>query len=106
VGSAGAGMVSGYLTPIPAEWQTALGGTAAAGQCCIPITIRTSSGPSPSVFTPPPAALSGSVAAKQLIGYPLDRPLPAQFNLATYIPGAVIPAGFRSVLFVGSLGSN
>lgn len=109
-GSAGAGMVSGYLMPIPTEWQAALGGTAAAGQCCIPITRRTSSGPSLSVFTPPAGAVLSTVTATQLLGYPLTDGQPtlpsSTFHLATFIPGGVIPTGFRSVLFIGKYGTS
>ncbi|WP_297636489.1 hypothetical protein [Caldilinea sp.] len=40
-----AGVVAGYMTIIPEEWQASLGGPALTGQCCIPIISRTSAGP-------------------------------------------------------------
>jgi hypothetical protein len=109
IGSARAGMVSGYMTPIPSEWQSALGGPALTGQCCIPIISRTSFGPSATVFDP--AALSNQSKAVQVVGYPnehqtlggyYDTDLSHAFLMATSIGGLIFPSGTRSVLFFGA----
>ena len=52
VGTQGAGLVAGYMTPIPSEWQAALGDTYLTGQADIPIISRTSSGPAAFGFNP------------------------------------------------------
>jgi hypothetical protein len=109
IGSARAGMVSGYMTPIPPEWQTAFGGPALTGQCCIPIISRTSFGPSATVFDP--SSLSNQSKAVQVVGYPnehqtlggyYDTDLSHAFLMATSIGGLVFPPGTRSVLFFGA----
>jgi hypothetical protein len=109
IGSARTGMVSGYMTPIPSEWQAALGGPALTGQCCIPIISRTSLGPSATVFDP--SSLASQSNAVQLVGYPIDHPtlgtyegtdLAKPFLMATAMGGLVFPSGTRSVLFFGT----
>jgi hypothetical protein len=108
VGSAGAGMVSGWMAPIPSEWQSALGGPALTGQCCIPIISRTSLGPSATVFDP--SNLPNQSNAKQVLGYPHDHPtlgtyestnLSNLFLKATAMGGVIFPPGTSSVLFIG-----
>jgi hypothetical protein len=108
VGSAGAGMVSGWMTPIPSEWQSALGGPALTGQCCIPIISRTSLGPSATVFDP--SNLAKQSDAKQVLGYPHDHPtlgtyedtdLSHLFLKSTAMGGMIFPGGTSSVLFIG-----
>lgn len=100
--------VSGYMTLIPAEWQSALGGPALVGNCCLAIASVQSNGPSVSVFDPANIA-SGS--AKVLVGYPLGQQLGpgeatqnALYNLTTKVRGVVFPTGTRSVLFFGRHG--
>ncbi len=111
VGKTPAGFVSGYMTPIPDEWQPALGGAALTGQCCIPIISRTSYGPSASVFSPAQVGKSSTTPATWVLGYPADHPAlgrcessQTQFNCATVIGGVVFPAGTGSVLFFGRRG--
>jgi hypothetical protein len=108
VGSAGAGMVSGWMTAIPSEWQSALGGPALTGQCCIPIISRTSLGPSATVFDP--SNLSQQSGATQVLGYPHDHPtlgtyedtdLSHLFLKSTAMGGMIFPGGTSSVLFIG-----
>lgn len=111
VGSARAGFVSGYMTPIPGEWQTALGGPALTGQCCLSIISRTSLGPAASVFAPTDVGVKNPVPAKAVLGYPitnatlgaLDQQNP-DFNGTTTMAGVVFPGGTRSVLFFGRHG--
>jgi hypothetical protein len=105
-----AGIVSGYMTTIPAEWRAALGGPALTGQCCIPIISRTSAGPAVSVFDPGDVGSTNPVSATALLYYPLDHPLAEvdtqndYFNLATQIVGVTFPPGTRSLLFFGRQG--
>jgi hypothetical protein len=107
VGNIGAGYVSGYMTPVPSEWQSALGGTAVTGNCCLSIISRTSSGPALSAFYPEDLGVKSPVPATPLVYYPLSNPLAVEttqnslFNLCTEIKGVVFPGGTRSVLFVG-----
>jgi hypothetical protein len=99
----------GYMTLSPGEWQSALGGVALAGNCCLPITSVQSNGPSATVFDPSKlAANSGSV---RVVGYPIGSPLGPGittqnnlFNLTTAVTGVVFPKGTRSVLFFGRQG--
>lgn len=44
VGTLNPGFYAGYFSAIPSAWQSALGGDLLIGQCCIPITGRTSFG--------------------------------------------------------------
>jgi len=113
VGTTRPGLVAGYMTPIPAEWQTALGGPALTGQCCIPIITRTSFGPSASVFNPADLGLRDPVPATMLVGYPEDHPElgPCDagslvFNCTSAVAGVVFPPGTRSVLFFGRHGQG
>lgn len=102
------GFTSGYLAAIPAEWQAAFGGTMLAGNCCLSIISRTSSGPSVSVYTP-----GAEGAAKMLLGYPIDHQTlgtctsaTGLFNCASAATGVVFVPGTRSVLFIGTLGQG
>ena len=58
VGTIGARFVSGYMTAIPPEWQTALGGKALTGGCCNPPNLGATNiagmpwGPAAFVFNP------------------------------------------------------
>lgn len=105
-----AGVVAGYMTTIPEEWQTHLGGPALTGQCCIPIISRTSAGPAASVFDPEDVGRRNPVPATPLLHYPLEHPLAPEdaqnnlFNLTTQIVGMAFPPGSRSLLFVGRHG--
>ena len=118
------GFVSGYMTLVPSEWQSLLGGPALTGNCCLNVISEQSSGPSLSVFDP--ASLSGAAAVNstELVGYPIQNPLAAYnstftqstasdggtvangnyFNGTTRVTGVVFPPGTRSVLFFGKQG--
>ncbi|MBX7135011.1 MAG: Ig-like domain-containing protein [Fimbriimonadaceae bacterium] len=52
VGTMGGGMVGGYMTPVPSEWQSSLGAPYLTGQAAISILGRTSAGPSAFGFDP------------------------------------------------------
>lgn len=114
-----AGFLNGWMAPIPNEWQTALHGTVASGNCCLSIIDRTSRGPA--AFAWDPARLTSvgtTVSATPLLYYPSNHPTLGQWsglppNNTTifwnnsgngYRSGGVIPNGVRSILFFGSQG--
>jgi hypothetical protein len=107
------GFVSGYMAPIPAEWQPRLGGPAFTGFCCASIISRTSLGPALSVFNPDDLGVKEPVPATEVLGYPVDRPGLGTwergnttdhriYNMGTEVRGVVFPSGSRSVLFFGT----
>ncbi len=105
------GFVSGYMAPVPAEWQSVLGGPALTGNCCLAIASAQSNGPSVSTFDPSALATGTEAASTLLVGYPIGQPLgPGEttqnplYNLTTQIRGVVFPPGTRSVLFFGRHG--
>lgn len=107
-----AGMVAGYMTPIPTEWREAFGGPALTGQCCVNIIGRSSAGPAASVFDPGDLGAIDPVEAQMLLGYPLEHALAEPesqnpwFNLTTRIVSLAFPPGSRSLLFIGRHGTG
>jgi hypothetical protein len=113
VGSDYPGYVSIYMTQVPTEWQSLLGGPALTGGCCLSITSLHSNGPAVSVFDPARVDGGSSAPATALVGYPLGSELGGgyatkndYFNLATKIKGIAFPTGTRSVLFFGRQGTG
>jgi hypothetical protein len=112
VGTLGAGVVAGYMTTVPPEWQSLLGGPALTGQCCIPIISRSSYGPAAFVFDPNALGAQNPVTVLPLVYYPASHPLSgwsatsSTFNGTTEITGLVFPHGTRSVLFFGRHGTG
>ena len=111
VGDEPAGFVSGYMAPVPPEWQRALGGPAVTGNCCLPIISRTSFGPALSVFDPKDLGVKNPVPATAVLGYPMAHPTLGEcrengrlFNCAVTVGGVVFPSGTASVLFFGRRG--
>ena len=112
VGAQYPGYVSGYMAPIPSEWQAAFGGPAITGNCCLAIASIQSNGPAISVFDPAQLGVTSVTPATPLLGYPISNPLGAWsgnnglYNGTTEITGMVFPAGTRSVLFFGRQGTG
>jgi len=118
VGTLGAGFVSGYMTPIPLEWQSAFGGPALTGNCCLSIISRTSYGPAAFVFDPAALGVTTPVPDSPLVYYPSSQPTigtwggswnPSSgifWDGSTVIGGIVFPSGSRSVLFFGTQGTG
>ncbi|MFN7978433.1 MAG: fibronectin type III domain-containing protein [Vicinamibacterales bacterium] len=112
VGTELPGLVAGYMGVVPLEWRSLLGGPALTGQCCISIISRSSFGPTVSVFDPDSVGPSPA-PAQMLVGYPnahqtlgvYDKPNP-YFSSATMMGGVAFPAGTRSVLFIGRVGTT
>ncbi len=107
-----AGIVSGYMAPVPPEWQADFGGPALTGNCCLSIISRTSYGPAVSVFDPDDIGTANPVPATSLLYYPASDPLAEwdatspYFNGTTQIVGVAFPPGSRSVLFIGRHGTG
>ncbi len=103
------GYTGGYMTHIPKEWQSALGGRVLTGLAGVSIVSRTSAGPSAFVFNPEDLGNKSPVPATGLVYYPLDKPLGGgmrtenkYFNLNSGVRGVVFPEGSNSILFFGS----
>jgi hypothetical protein len=108
-----AAFVSGYMTTIPSEWQSSLGGPALTGNCCLSIISRTSYGPAAFVFNPNDLGVKNPVPSTPVVYYPSSHPTlgdgggtNATFNATTQIRGLVFPAGTRSLLFIGRHGTG
>jgi hypothetical protein len=122
VGTVGPRFVSGYMTQIPPEWQSSLGGTALTGGCCNPPNLGATNiagmswGPSAFVFNPGDLGVVNPVPAAPLVYYSQSHPTlgawnnttvanPA-FNMMTEVTGVVFPQGTRTVLFFGKSGTG
>lgn len=118
----GAGHTSGWISPVPAVWQTALGQTHITGQSSgQPIISRLSVGPSAFLFDP--QALLGDspdptapIPTTMLLDFSLDQPLHSDLandsgsndlwtHLSRAVYGFIVP-GTRTYLTVGSSGGH
>jgi hypothetical protein len=119
IGPLNAGFYGGYMADIPAEWQSALGGTALTGQAELSIISRTSFGPAAFAFTPTNITSTSAVplvyydSSHTTLGgwdHPSDgvtEPNPhPYFGCADEIGGLVFPQGTASVLFFGRHGTT
>jgi hypothetical protein len=112
VGETGkAGFVAGYMASVPTEWQTALGGAAVTGQCCIPIIGRTSWGPSLFSWNPADLGRRDPVPATPLLYYTEQHATlgswegsNSTYGGTTNVAGVAIIDGTRTVLFAGRNG--
>jgi hypothetical protein len=120
VGSQSAGLVAGWMGPIPAEWQAALGRSYFAGQGDLSIIGRTSSGPGLWGFDP--AKIGENQGPLCYVAYSLTNPLgpygpgaPASLavpgtnpiqNCWTSIFGCVMVPDSATVLFFGSTATS
>lgn len=121
---------AGWITPIPGEWQSLLGGTYITGfSSGIPIINRLSVGPSAFTFSPDQPRLAdqspGKISTKTLLDFNLDHPLGYDMqstysdsnsylynmkltnNLWTHMSSAVvgfIVPGTRTYLTIGNTG--
>lgn len=69
-----AGFVSGYMSSIPPEWQSELGGLILIGQCCIAIISRSSFGPAVFALNPNDLSVRDPVPSVPLLYYPESNP--------------------------------
>jgi hypothetical protein len=106
--------VGGPMTPIPPEWQSAFGGPALTGECCLSIISTTSAGPSATVFDPATVGSSNPIPGTTVLFYPLSAEVCGAsgceatqnsiFNLTSRFGGMAFPPGTRTVMFVGATG--
>jgi hypothetical protein len=116
VGTFNPGYVAGYMTPVPQEWQSALGGPALTGLCCVSVTGRTSYGPDIFVFNPDDLGVKTPVPSTPLVYYPQAHPtlgtwegnqVNLYYNMVTGANrGMAFPTGSRSVLIFGRQGTG
>jgi hypothetical protein len=109
--SSKAGFVAGYMAAVPSEWQSLLGGPAVTGQCCLPITWRTSWGPSAFAFNPANIGVVNPVPATPLLYYSSDHQTlgPWMGSNPTYggnveMGGVALIAGTRTAVYIGRNG--
>ena len=114
----GAGHTSGWISPIPAEWRSALNGTHITGQSSgIPIIGRSSVGPSAFAFNAADI-ISGlqNIPTTKLLDFSLQNPLHADLenkdgsndiwtHLSRVTYGMIVP-GTRTYLTVGYSGGH
>ncbi len=111
----------GYMGPIPAAWQTALGGSVLTGLGGIPTNSSSSNGPSAYSFDPSDMN-DTNPKVNGLLAYPLDVNLAKQvgievpgdawdmssgsvfWNNSSEVRGVAFPEGTDSVLFLGDAG--
>ena len=117
----GPGHTAGWMSPIPAPWQAALGGRFVAGHSSgIPIISRTSVGPSAFVFNPSDvvgkATVPTPISTTVLLDFSLNHPLAADLSnrsrkndlwnhLSRAVYGLIIP-GTRTYATFGHSGGN
>jgi hypothetical protein len=108
--------LGGPMINIPKEWQSAFGGPAMTGNCCISVTGSTSAGPSLTVFNPDDVGNKNPIPGTTVLFYPLSNPAcgllhceatqSSVYNLTTVYGGGAFPSGTRSVLFVTAHGTG
>ena len=106
-----AGFVAGYMAAVPSEWQGLFGAPAITGQCCLPITWRTSWGPSAFAFDPAQIGVVAPVPASPLLYYSSDHQTlgPWMGSNETWganveMGGVALIAGTRTALYIGRNG--
>lgn len=102
--------LGGPMTLIPPEWQSAFGGPALTGHCCISVISTTSQGPSVTVFNPDDVGVKNPIPGKTVLFYPTDGNISHLladgstqndvYNLTSRVGGIAFPSGTRSVLFI------
>lgn len=110
-----AGFVAGYMSPIPAEYQSSLGGSAITGQANLSIISRTSFGPSAFAFYPERLGIENPLKAVPLVYYPIANQALGEWRrgvaneyvaMEDKINGVVFPEKASSILFFGRHGST
>lgn len=110
VGSLRAGVVSGYMSPVPMAWRSIFGAPAFTGNCCLSVIGRTSFGPAIFAFDPADVGVKDPVPTNALLNYPAAHPLASTgatstlFNGTSHVKAALMPEGTRSLLFFGRHG--
>jgi len=107
------GFVAGYMAAVPPEWQTALGGPAITGQCCVPIISRTSFGPAAFAFNPADLDRDDRASVTPLVYYDSEHQTLGKFDGSgpsfggtTMMGGVAVINGTSTALFAGSNGTG
>jgi hypothetical protein len=113
VGTVMPGHVAGYMSPIPADWQSLFGSVSLTGNFGLPIVTRESWGPAAFGFNPAQLGLINPTPGQALLDYPdINRALGPwdgqsnAWNSTTTFAGVAFIAGTRSVLFFGVHGTG
>lgn len=117
----GAGHTSGWISPVPQQWQAKLGGDYITGQSSgIPIIGRSSVGPSAFAFLMSDLTGGGQVPSpvptRKLLDFSLDHPLHTDLSntsgtndiwthLSRAVYGFIVP-GTRTYLTIGNSGGH
>jgi len=107
-----ASFVSGWMTKVPGDLQSALGGPALTGNGSLSILSRTSYGPAAFAFDPDRLGIDTPVAATPLIYYDQSHQTfgttstSGVWNDTTKMAGIAMVEGSRSVLFFGYHGTG
>lgn len=106
-----AGFVGGYMTPIPPNWQTILGGPVITGMSTISVLGRTSSGPAAFAFDPDTLGPAAPAPAVPLVYYPESNQTIGTYytsqtiyNKGSHHSGIIFPNGSRSIVYFGRQG--
>lgn len=107
------GFVSGWLSTIPSNWQSSLGGVTLTGNGTLSIISRTSFGPAAFSFNPSELSHATFAQANPLMYYDSKHPslgennsTNSDFNGTTKIGGMVMIDGTRTVLYFGYHGTS
>ncbi len=119
VGPSYAGIVGGYMSPVPASLRASLGWPYITGQCSLAILFRTSSGPcmvgfDPADFGPSTLAGVGNTPAGYYVYYPSDHllgtysgaPADPLWGGTAICHSVVFVEGTRTVLYFGVAPGN
>ncbi len=104
------GFVGSCMCHIPTEWQAALGGTAISTGQGLSITVRTSEGPSATVFNAEDVGVVDPIPGRRLLGYPPGHRtmegLGIWNNAGGEMGGCMIIPGTRTLLYFGTFGAG
>jgi hypothetical protein len=105
-----AGFVAGFMTQVPLEWQSILGGKVLTGQGSLSVIGRTSSGPAAFAFDPDQLGVTPAPATA-LLYYPLAHQTIGTYdssytlnNMGSMYKGVVFPPETRSIIYTGRQG--
>ncbi len=117
----GAGHTSGWISPVPQQWQATVGGAYITGQSSgIPIISRTSVGPSAFSFSmgnlTGPTSVPNPIPTAKLLDFSLNHPLHTDLSnetltndiwthLSRVVYGFIVP-GTRTYLTIGQSGGH
>ncbi len=106
-----AGMIAGYMTRIPTNWQVPFDGTVISGMSALSILGRTSSGSAAFSFNPDDLGSASPAPASALLYYPIEHQTigtyyssKTLYNKGSHHSGVIFPTGTRTLLYTGRQG--